>query len=725
MRRLMILVVAIFLLAPSTVLAGIKYLPSSDWTPQEKWVWEQVSQGEIADFNKAEGYGGELEPKQPERWPESRILRPAFLEIILLREPHREALTRHGVMIVGAWFKEPLDLSDAILAHPLVLLDSIFDSDVNLDFLKTPYSIAVRGSKFNRRLSMVSLQVAGHLIYDGADFADEVSLMYAKVGGQLSMVGCKFNGKLDMARLQVDGDLFMHDMAEFADEVVLRGAKIGGQLGMDGSKFSGGLDMNQLQVGGSLLMRNVPEFSEEVDMHDAKIGGNLEIDGSKFRGRLNMVDLEVTGSLFMRNGAEFASEVDIGSAKVGGQLVADASVFRGAVNMIGAKIGAPLGMNGSKFSSRLDMDSIQVEGSVLMRNGAEFAGDVVLRSAKIGGTLAMDGSKFSSTLNMDKLKVESSVFMRNGAEFAGEVVLRGAIIGGQLNMDHAKFSGPVNIQSMQVSRGLFMRNSEFESSVEIFFSQIGGSVDLSDSKLQSLDLLGTSIEQEFRLGSESYPHVKWEKGAKLSLRNTEVAALQDLPDAWPDEIELVGFTYSRLGGFDAGEVHSMAKREISWMKEWLGKQKNYSPRPYQQLAKVLRNAGYEDKATAILFEGKKRQQKETKTLSLNWLWLVLQRIFIGYGYYNFRVLLWVIFLCVLGMLTLHLSGQDVQDVTHRMECWGLWYSLDMLLPIIELDKSHYDIELEGWVRVYFYIHKIFGYVLALFLIAGLSGLTKM
>jgi hypothetical protein len=639
----MILVVAVFLLAPPTVLAGIKYLPSSDWTPQEKWVWEQVSQGEIADFNKAEGYGGELEPKQPERWPESRILRPAFLEIILLREPHREALTRHGVMIVGAWFKEPLDLSDAILAHPLVLLDSIFDSDVNLDFLKTPCSIAVRGSKFNRRLSMVSLQVAGHLICDGADFADEVSLMYAKVGGQLSMVGCKFNGKLDMVRLQVDGDLFMHDMAEFADEVVLRGAKIGGQLGMDGSKFSGGLDMNQLQVGGSLLMRNVPEFSEEVDMHDAKIGGNLEIDGSKFRGRLNMVDLEVTGSLFMRNGAEFASEIDIGSAKVGGQLVADASVFRGAVNMIGAKIGAPLGMNGSKFSSRLDMDSIQVEGSVLMRNGAEFAGDVVLRSAKIGGTLAMDGSKFSSMLNMDKLKVESSVFMRNGAEFAGEVVLRGAIIGGQLNMDHAKFSGPVNIQSMQVSRGLFMRNSEFESSVEIFFSQIGGSVDLSDSKLQSLDLLGTST------------------------------ALQDLPDAWPDEIELVGFTYSRLGGFDAGEVHSMAKREISWMKEWLGKQKSYSPRPYQQLAQVLKNAGYEDKATEILFEGKKRQQKETKTLSLNWLGLFLQRIFIGYGYCNYYVLFWWIpSFWFLGMVMLCVSKQNLVP---PMKYFGMAYSL--------------------------------------------------
>jgi hypothetical protein len=48
----------------------------------------------------------------------------------------------------------------------------------------------------------------------------------------------------------------------------------------------------------------------------------------------------------------------------------------------------------------------------------------------------------------------------------------------------------------------------------------------------------------------------------------------------------------------------------------------------------------------------------------------------------------------------------------------------MLLPIIELHKPHYEMQLEGWVGVYFYAHKVLGYILGLFLIAGLSGLTK-
>jgi hypothetical protein len=46
------------------------------------------------------------------------------------------------------------------------------------------------------------------------------------------------------------------------------------------------------------------------------------------------------------------------------------------------------------------------------------------------------------------------------------------------------------------------------------------------------------------------------------------------------------------------------------------------------------------------------------------------------------------------------------------------------LPIIKLRDAHYKIDLVGLPRYYFYGHKVAGYVLASFLIAGLSGLTK-
>jgi hypothetical protein len=216
--------------------------PLPNWTPQEKWVWRQVCEGKIADFNKRYGIvldPKDLDPEKPEEWPKNRILTPRFLETILLHEPYRGALTRHGVQIVGAWFKEPLDLSDATLAHSLWLGGSRFDSKVVLDLLKTNHSI-----KFEK--------------------------------------------------------------STFFKELILIGTKIDGQLDMAGSKCISNLRLDSLQVGSSLFMCEDAEFNKEVNIFNVIIGGALEMDGSKFTGKLHIEALEVANSMFMRfKGAEF------------------------------------------------------------------------------------------------------------------------------------------------------------------------------------------------------------------------------------------------------------------------------------------------------------------------------------------------------------------------------------------------------------------------------------
>ena len=77
-------------------------------------------------------------------------------------------------------------------------------------------------------------------------------------------------------------------------------------------------------------------------------------------------------------------------------------------------------------------------------------------------------------------------------------------------------------------------------------------------------------------------------------------------------------------------------------------------------------------------------------------------------------------LIVRGALVLRSS---LEARINRMP-YGVAYSFDMLLPLIQLQKSHADIELRGWRRYYFYFHKISGYVLAALVGAGLAGLTK-
>jgi hypothetical protein len=530
--------------------------PRKTWTPQEKWVWEQICRGKIADFNKAKGYGGKLDPKKDKEWPKNRILRPAFLETILLHEPYRGALTHHGVRIFGAWFKEPLDLSNATLLHQLLLHFSRFESHVNLRRMKTL-----------------------HL---------------------LSLIGSTFNGKLNMNGIQAEGSLFMRGGAEFA----------------------------------------------EVDLISARIGGSVSMTASKFTGKVNMNSMQA-GSLYMRGGAEFAE-----------------------VELISARIGGPVDMTGSKFTGKVNMNNMQAGGSLYMRGGAEFA-EVELIIAKIRGQVDMDGSKFTGKVNMNSMQA-GDLFMEEGAEFAEPVILA--------------------------------------------YMKIGGNLELSGSKFASIDLTSTQVKGEFALGP---PTAKWSKGAKLTLRNTEVGALQDSPDAWPDWVEFDGFTYALLGGDTPDEPQDMAARGISELKQWLGKQERYSPQPYEQLAKVLQKQGRPDKADDVLYAGKNRELSETSGL-LHWLGLVLLKIFIGYGYRIHYAIYWFLGFVGLGVFVLRISGQGP---THRMP-YGITYSLDMLLPIIRLRQRHYDIDLTGWARYYFYLHILMGYVLGSFLVAGLSGLTK-
>lgn len=452
---------------------------SPDWKPEERWVWTQVCEGKIADFNQLEGYGGVLDPKVPEDWPENRILRPAFLEAILLHQPYQGAIPRDGVRIRGAWFTEPIDLSNARVSHVLWLNGCRFDSNVFLKSLRISHVLSFGGSKFHAALSMDKLQAESSLLMRGAQFQD-------------------------------------------------------------------------------------------VNLVSAVVNSNLELDGSRVHGNMIMYRIQVGGALFLRRGGEFTG-----------------------VNLRGARIGDQLNMSGSRFTGPVRMDSIRVGTFLLMQQGAEFV----------------------------------------------DVSLVGGKVDGSWSLHDAKFHGHLDLSGFKIDRFL------------------------------------------------------------------------DTPDAWPQTLNLDGFSYAHLD-------KNVAGRGVSWFVNWLRKQGNHSPQPYEKLARALKRAGYFEKADDILYEGKE-WERSTASWS-RWVWLTLLKMFIGYGYHPIFSLYWAMGFVVLGGVVFRQS----EEAKRNHMPYGISYSLDLLLPIIQLRARHYTIDLAGWQRYYFYVHQIMGYVLVSFLIAGLSGLTK-
>ena len=342
-------------------------LPAA-WSKTERWAWEKICNGEVADFddklNTTKASGRKTVDRFEDR---GRRVGADFLRTILTSDRLRIAIPREGVRIRGAFFETDVDVRDAVLAHVFEISDSRFTGKVMLNRLHTPTSISFDGSAFEGELWLDSARIGGNLKMTNARFNQGVMLKRAGIDGDISMSHSHVEGRVNMNGAAVGGSLFMHEGT--LDNVNLTSAKVDGQVQMSGATVDGKVAMGGMTIGGHLLMNGEGEF-EDVVLRGARIGGQLSLSRSRFRNGLDGQSMTIEQGLQMQ-GAVFEGAVDLPFIEVGGAVdVGEATV--GALNLSGARIDKDLALGAGgrtiRWTNSKDSDGKISRPAILLWN---------------------------------------------------------------------------------------------------------------------------------------------------------------------------------------------------------------------------------------------------------------------------------------------------------------------------------------------------------------------
>jgi hypothetical protein len=255
---------------------------------------------------------------------------------------------------------------------------------------------------------------------------------------------------------------------------------------------------------------------------------------------------------------------------------------------------------------------------------------------------------------------------------------------------------------------------------------VDGNVEFMGTTLGQVDANNITVAGTLRIIPNQIHSINWIDGGEFLIPNSTVGKLQ-IPAAeavWPKQTDLRNLIYKEFDFLEADgpdNVIAVTPESVKLYKHWLAlslrSKQPPSPQPYIELADELKARGYEDAATQLRIE--ERERARSHSVGLAWVWETIKYLLIGHGYDLRGAWIAAGFLLVMGRLALLRSPKA------RAAGFGFAYSFDLLTPIVELRKKHFEIELEPAVRVYFYIHRALGFVLATFLVAGITGLAKI
>ncbi len=413
-----------------------------------------------------------------------------------------------------------------------------------------------------------------------------------------------------------------------------------------------------------------------------------------------------------------------------------------------------LGIAGARISGELDFSYLRIDKPITIfqcyiPDGVD-ASNANLRS------LDLRASR-TGAVTADVATIDGDLDLQFG-RYATVSIFRTKITG-SLDLSGARVTGS-DTDSVSAQEARIGDDAEFDQgfatdgTVDFRLARIGQALSFKDAHFFGAGANGLDADRAQISGPLYWDGIRHTPRTILDLADTTAQELYDDRESWPaaGKLDVDGFVYNAIIGGPATAGERL---------QWLALQPaGYRPRPYRQLAQVLRDEGRDDGAVDVMIAQRVAQRRFGHLSAPERAWNLMLEATIGYGYKPLRALWWIGGFVILGAL-LFGAGYRLRVITpteasaydafersgdtprHYPSFNALVYSLENFLPVVDLHQGMFwrpnprlparsrraDSAGSGTLtatllRWYLWLHILAGWILTPLLFAGLSGLIR-
>lgn len=672
--------------------------------------------------------------------------------------------------------------------YSILLKNSSVAGNVHMDYLDLSGTLHAYGTHFGADFVMEFATIRSFtsdaLVLDNATIAKNAIVRDSIMHGALRAHSIGIGGQLELERTKISsstsplGILLTH--ASVNTGARLQGIHLRGRLEAYGAKFGGDLLLDGCDLA-------APQ-SRVLVLDRATVGGTARLASSHHQGTFSAIGANFKGDLILSK-SEFASPALTTDDSYAAVLLSLAQVA-GITDLTHCNVEGGIVASGAHFSGLLDLSDTTIrnkEGIALHLGLVKVGLEGRFVGLKTEGTVSLYGAQFERNLTFSEAEVYSPYSFANchSAARVSEVedegynddalVLTRIDVGGSLNLTSATFGGALIGINSRVGSQLHLEDARIANPerVAINFShaRVGNLAGLSGLSVDgdfigsgwivtdSLELSGVDV-QDMDLGSSSIGQLLLTDTARfrgpIRLHGSSIGVLE--VEARKPTHALPPLADAR--GWKVGTVHGYLGADRHALKEWLvtipsgtdvrGRE-SFAPQPWKELARSLETMGRSEDARWLRYKAAERTTQTSSPLAKSWRLLLARSV--GYGYYSWFVVPWLITLFIATML---LAGAFADDftpvdtraatrthdssqgqVTERVsgttfprpqnypEFNAALFAVDTALPAAVTGQSAaWRVTENQWLPAVFAAIKAFAWILTALLLAGVTGVLR-